>query len=269
MVKITVNVIFFRGPPPDVKNEALHYMLTFHINTAHRSSGNSGDATFDLSAPIALKAGQKLILDTARFPLSWYNFRGKACNWKINYNSAEEAGAIEPGFYTIAGAATRLEETLRAVIPAATFTVDYALPVTGKLTITSVDDEWYDVIFQEGRLFHRLGVTADLLGEPSYDFPNFPNDGRDSYFELYIEGLSNNVASTDEANRAITFMVPLPNYSKPGDYVTYDNQGTGRCVQHEITSDRTLDRFRVSLRHTDGTIVDFNGRDWTAVFLIV
>ena len=114
-----------------------------------------------------------------------------------------------------------------------------------------------------------FSIAWVLQPTPSYDFPNFPNDGRDSYFELYIEGLSNNVASTDEANRAITFMVPLPNYSKPGDYVTYDNQGTGRCVQHEITSDRTLDRFRVSLRHTDGTIVDFNGRDWTAVFLIV
>ena len=149
-------------------------MLTFHINTAHRSSGNSGDATFDLSAPIVLKAGQKLILDTARFPLSWYNFRGKACNWKINYNSAEEAGAIEPGFYTIAGAATRLVETLRAVIPAATFTVDYALPVTGKLTITSVDDEWYDVIFQEGRLSIAWVLQPTSWVSLLTTFPTFP-----------------------------------------------------------------------------------------------
>lgn len=245
---------------------------------------------FVVELPEVLKNVVNAVLVCAEMPLSYYVFSASRNNTTLEFSAGATpyTATIPDGNYTTAQMAAALKLAMDTA-SGSTFTVTID-PVTMKTNITnasavfSVDTTGTTKTADWG-LGYYLGLPRDVVlgssvvsGTNTVVGTNVVSLNPENYLLIDIEEL-NGLQQTSP----ITTRVTTDPYS--GKTISQEDAGSGRKVFAKVTLDNNnyqynfydraltyveirpqvtkLERLRVSVRFHDGTLVDFNGGEWS------
>ena len=228
--------------------------------------GNETDFVWPNKQPLDLANGATFTLENISIPLTWYNIVGYQANYNFNIDNTGYSRAIPEGRYTLAGLLQTLEDDMTAA-SGFSFSCTYDATV-GKVTITEDGGTVFIMTAYEGQLFELLGSPLIQHSEnASYTFEHCAILNPDDYLELFIEGLTQPILSGG-TSRSTSFLILLPpsaGESTFGTRMAYQNDAAALCYSLQVQGSVRLDRPRIQLRHSDGSIVNTHGFEWSAV----
>lgn len=245
--------------------------VILEVDSRERTSGTAGDFHIVLNHTIDLNRKRQYFcrLENIKLPTSFYNIHSLNNTFKV---IEDPAGTPDPISITIPEGnytESELRSTVAALLNAATLNVNtYAITfdtITGKMTITSDTTEFLVNSITNGSTANRLfGFVDSQYTSVSRVLTSVSHVELSArrFLTIHTNLGSNNLYSKQHLKNIGT-QIPIT-VGRSSIQFTDNHNG----VMVKLESRHNIKDIQFSVRDSANTIVDFNGVDWSAEFVL-